>query len=916
MLSRSQLCERLLLDPQFLESALSLEAPALSAIVARLQAGAEVQKFGRGASRGQRRRLFLTADCDGVGYVSSTKRPSESIVLLCDVDTVLSGQHTAVFVAARAGRHCDAAAADRCLSVVCAAGAPRRSLDVCFDTEGEAQQWRTGLAALLLAARACAEDKDTRSLRRAFAEAAGGGGGDVDAASGARRPLLSITKVPSLLPAGLGLVAARAGGGASRLQELLDARAAEEGAAGGGGERSLSLAGVLSVVDALRAEARVDVARLFARLREQQSAEAAGGGGGGGGGAPAVQPAPASLGAPALLAFLRREQGKTDATEEHAERLCAHWDACHPGARSMCLPSFAAWLTSSSNAAFSPAARARGWCSLRAPLAHYWVEASHNTYLEGMQIAGTSSVAPYLTALAKGCRCVELDCWDGDGGGGEGGGAAAPLAPPPGEPVIYHGHTLTSHVPFRDVVTALARYAFCGAAGDEAAALPLILSLEVHCSPAGQDHLASILKCAFGERLLPAPPPGGEQRLPSPHALRGRVLVKAKLKEPPLGGRPAAAAAPPSPPPLPAPSPSSRALLALLPPPPRFSAALAGVVYLRGVQWKALRAAFITHAPLSALWVSSLKEGKVLEELRCEPARLRDLSRTNLLRVYPGPLRFASSNFNPAPLWAAGVQMTALNYQTLDVPMRIQRAWFAQNGRCGYVLKPRYLTGGAPPPAGGDSDGGGGGGGDDGGDTSEPTPRMRGDDDAPQARTPAEVARRLKQLRRTFEFHSAAARAGGGGGDAAPGGRPSLLVPRSLSFSEEKPPPFTLLVTPLGAANVPLPAPRCVLQWFFSIHGSAGDSGARPLTRSLPSSHGGMCAWEEAEEPLSWALSDPLAATLYVEVHEEGRGGALLAYDALPVCALRRGYRTCQLRGANGKKIPLCTLLAKFDVVL
>lgn len=47
-------------------------------------------------------------------------------------------------------------------------------------------------------------------------------------------------------------------------------------------------------------------------------------------------------------------------------------------------------------------------------------------------------------ALMKSCRCVELDCWDG----------------PNGEPVIYHGHTLTSKVLFRDVIKAIKEYAF------------------------------------------------------------------------------------------------------------------------------------------------------------------------------------------------------------------------------------------------------------------------------------------------------------------------------------------------------------------------------------------------------------------------------------------------------------------------
>jgi phosphatidylinositol phospholipase C delta len=89
------------------------------------------------------------------------------------------------------------------------------------------------------------------------------------------------------------------------------------------------------------------------------------------------------------------------------------------------------------------------------------------------------------------------------------------------EPRVLHGYTLTKEITFRDVCETVKLNAF------SASDLPLIVSLEVHCSPLQQGIMVDIMNESWGEFLLPIPEVE-PLRLPSPAELRRKILIKVK----------------------------------------------------------------------------------------------------------------------------------------------------------------------------------------------------------------------------------------------------------------------------------------------------------------------------------------------------------------------------------------------------
>ncbi|XP_054169332.1 1-phosphatidylinositol 4,5-bisphosphate phosphodiesterase gamma-1-like [Oppia nitens] len=209
--------------------------------------------------------------------------------------------------------------------------------------------------------------------------------------------------------------------------------------------------------------------------------------------------------------FLRKEQNIQDMSESVASDIIKEY-LLDPLRHYEIDPYFAInefidYLFSKQNSIFDPKYETV-YQDMSHPLSYYFIATSHNTYLSGDQFKSESSVECYARSLQMGCRCIELDCWDG----------------PDGKPLIYHGMTLTSRIRFIDVITTIKRHAFTSSQ------YPLILSIENHCSLKQQQYMASAFREVFGDLLLTQQVDANEEIMPSPNQLKCKIIHKKLTK--------------------------------------------------------------------------------------------------------------------------------------------------------------------------------------------------------------------------------------------------------------------------------------------------------------------------------------------------------------------------------------------------
>ncbi|XP_041057316.1 inactive phospholipase C-like protein 1 [Carcharodon carcharias] len=365
-----------------------------------------------------------------------------------------------------------------------------------------------------------------------------------------------------------------------------------------------------------------------------------------------------------LMIFLETEQGIINATEEMCLDLIRRYEPSQQGQMNgnLGIDGFTQYLISTECNIFDPEHN-KVCQDMTQPLSHYYINASHNTYLTENIARSPSDLHGYIKALKLGCRSIELDVYDG-----------------PNEPIVSKRNNVTSPVSFHNVIKVINQYAFV------ASEYPLIICLRNHCSVGQQKVMAQKMKMIFGNKMFTEPPNSTASYLPSPEKLKRKIILKGKklpqnmnLSEGDVTDEDEEAEV-------------SRRLTDTF------------FVTKRTIHLCQELSDLVTLCQPAQFnnFHDSMKKQKYWEIYNFSEPEARTLAneypedfvnynKRFLSRVYSGHLGLESSNLNPQEFWNCGCQIVTINYQTPGPMLDLNIGWFRQNGCCGYVLRPAIM---------------------------------------------------------------------------------------------------------------------------------------------------------------------------------------------------------------------------------
>ncbi|KAK1991213.1 PLC-like phosphodiesterase [Colletotrichum falcatum] len=259
------------------------------------------------------------------------------------------------------------------------------------------------------------------------------------------------------------------------------------------------------------------------------------------------------------------------------------------------------------------------------PLPNYFISSSHKTYLARHQHEYRIFPGAYRTLLRGGCRCIEINVWNG--GAVTPAAHGQPLPYPTDEPIVTDDLGPKYPCGFREVCQAIGENTF------ETNDLAVIVSLEVHADIEQQNVMVKIMKEEWGETLLDKPIEGIDPRfsLPTLGDVKRRIMVE--RTNPPKNTKVTIA----------------EALSDL-------------AIYTFSELFKG----FDTPAAQQPGHIFSISEGRGLELATTHAREMFTHNKRHFMRAFPNGTWVDSSNPDPRRFWRKGVQMVALKWRNLD----------------------------------------------------------------------------------------------------------------------------------------------------------------------------------------------------------------------------------------------------------